>query len=215
MAAWRIVADQLGKPSGMAGGIAAALWNRRNAALNETALALLALQPTDRVLDVGFGGGYLLQRMMAVVTAGRLAGVDISPAMVAGAQRRFRQQVAAGRLDLRCAAVEALPFPDGSFTRVSSVNSLFYWQDVAQGLREIKRVLVAGGVLVLCFTCRESLEGKRFARHLQLPDVEDLQSTMQAIGYRAITVRSFSDRHRMYYGLVATAEPVEEADHGG
>lgn len=201
----KAVAGQLGKPSDLMSGFAAALWNRRNAALNETALALLALRPTDRVLDIGFGGGYLLQRMAAVVTTGRLAGVDISPAMVAGAQRRFRREVVARRLDLRCAAVEALPFADASFDKVSSVNSIFYWRDVAQGLREIRRVLVAGGLAVLCFTDRESLEGKRFARHLNLPDAEQLRATMPATGLGAIMVRSCSDKHRTYTGLTARA----------
>ncbi len=131
------------------------------------------MQPADRVLDVGFGGGYLLDRMSTVVDDGWLAGVDISPAIVAAAQKRYRERVKAGKLGLACAAADALPFPDEHFTKVCSVNSIFYWQDVDHGLREIARVLVNGGHLVLCFTSKASLEQKGFARHLDLVEPEN------------------------------------------
>ena len=45
--------------------------------------ALPYLPAQGRVLEVGFGGGYLLGLMSTVVTVGFLAGVDRSPAMVA------------------------------------------------------------------------------------------------------------------------------------
>jgi len=71
----RIIASQLGKPSGIFANFAGLIWNRRNATLNNTVFDLLALRPTDRVLEIGFGGGYLLNRMMTVVNDGLAAGV--------------------------------------------------------------------------------------------------------------------------------------------
>ena len=79
----KFLAGQLGRPSGVWGLVLAPIWNKRNAALNDVAFQALALSPQDRVLEVGFGGGYLLGRMAQVVTAGFLAGVDVSPSMVA------------------------------------------------------------------------------------------------------------------------------------
>jgi 2-polyprenyl-3-methyl-5-hydroxy-6-metoxy-1,4-benzoquinol methylase len=64
----KLVARQLSNPTGILAGIATFVWNRRNAALNDMVLNLLSLQPIDRVLDVGFGGGYLLERMSTIVT---------------------------------------------------------------------------------------------------------------------------------------------------
>jgi len=50
------VARQPSKPSGVFGRfILPHLWNWRNAALNDLALRRLALEPCDRVLEVGFG----------------------------------------------------------------------------------------------------------------------------------------------------------------
>jgi arsenite methyltransferase len=194
----KLVADQLGNPSGIFGIFAGPLWNRRNAALNDTVLDLLALQPTDRVLDIGFGGGYLLNRMSSVVTDGFLAGVDVSPAMVAWGEKRFRKAVRAGKLELKCAAAEALPYPANQFTKVCSVNSVFYWQNVEQGIREIKRVLGDGGKVVLCFTCKTSIEKKGFAKKIKLFDAGEIDGIMTEYGFQEIKTTSFSDKYRQY-----------------
>lgn len=199
------IARQLGRPTGILGWFAGQVWNRRNTALNDTLLERLALQPTDRVLEVGFGGGYLLQRMAAQVTDGRLAGVDISPAIVAAAQNRFRRAIQAGQIELRCAPVEALPYPAQTFTKVYSVNSIFYWQDLPQAISEMRRVLADGGRLALCFTCKASLERKGFAQNIRLYDADDVAQVMQAHGFREIQVALFADAYRQYACLSGRA----------
>ena len=180
------------------------IWNRRNAALNETVLGLLALKPTDRVLDVGFGGGYLLGRMSAVVTEGLLAGVDISAAMVKAAGKRYPALVCSGVLDLQCAAVESLPYPADHFTKVSSVNTIFYWQDLQGGLREVQRVLVPGGILVTCFTHKESIEGKSFARDINLYETSQVEAFLAEAGFQDIKISNLSDKFRQYLCITAT-----------
>jgi ubiquinone/menaquinone biosynthesis C-methylase UbiE len=194
----KLEADQLGNPNRIFGKLVGFLWNRRNAALNDTVLGLLALQPSDRVLDIGFGGGYLLNRMSAVVTAGLLAGVDISTTLVASAEKRYQKAVRAGMLDLKCAAAEALPYPDSYFTKVCSVNSIFYWQNIQRGILEIKRVLALGGLVVLCFTCKASLEKKGFAKNIQLYEAVEIEHMLAGVGFQDIKTASFSDRYRQY-----------------
>ncbi len=156
----KFLAKQLGNPSGLLGRLVAApVLNKRNSALNDATFDRLALHPHDRVLEVGFGGGYLIGRMDTIVTQGFLAGVDVSSDMVAYCQAQYRSLVEAGKLELKCASAESLPYPSGHFTRVCTVNSIFYWENVPQTLAEIRRVL-EGGRLVMCFgensnrTCR-------------------------------------------------------------
>jgi arsenite methyltransferase len=200
----KFLAQQLGNPTGFVGRwVAAPMWNKRNIALNDTALENLALSPRDSVLEVGFGGGYLLGKMSKVVTEGLLAGVDGSQAMVDLCGRRYRALTNEGRLDLKCAKAECLPYPDAYFNQVCSVNSIFYWQDVPAALSEAWRVLAEGGALVLCFTCKESLEDKSFARQgLALFEDDEIQPMMESAGFHEIrTIRS-SDRHRKFMCLI-------------
>jgi ubiquinone/menaquinone biosynthesis C-methylase UbiE len=200
----RALAKQLAYPSGVLGRLMLApLWNRRNTALNDAAFDGLALRPHDRVLEVGFGGGYLLGRMAAVVTEGFLAGVDASPAMVALCQKRYRALIETGDLELKCAKAEALPYPPASFNKVCTVNSIFYWESAPQAISELRRVLEENGALVLCFTCKDSVEDRRFARHgMTLYDAGDIDPMMTAAGFRELSFTHSSDQHRELWFVV-------------
>jgi SAM-dependent methyltransferase len=133
----RFLAGQLSRPSRVIGPLVLApLWNRRNQALNDQALRLLALRMDD---------------------------TDASAAMTDYCLGRFRREVQEGRLGLTCASAGSIPYPADHFGKVFSVNSLFYWPDVAHGIRECWRVTRAGGTLVLVFTSSRSLEGRSFA----------------------------------------------------
>ena len=198
---YKFQAKQLGNPNSLFAKIFGPLWNRRNAALNDVVFTQLALQPDDRLLEVGFGGGYLMQRMLAQVTDGFLAGVDISQAMVNTGQKHFRAQIATGKLELRCARAEFLPFPAGHFTKACSVNSIFYWEDVPQALAELYRVLGVHGKLVLCQTAAGSLEQMGFAAYANRYQSQDVERLLSAAGFQEISVLHAADRYREFFCL--------------
>jgi ubiquinone/menaquinone biosynthesis C-methylase UbiE len=118
-------------------------------AANGTALELLELEPADRVLEVGFGHGATIARLSGVLSSGFVAGVDPSAEMCRMAARRNRQTVLDGRVDLRQASVDVLPYPTGAFDKALSVHTLYFWPDLVRAFREIARVLRPGGRLVL------------------------------------------------------------------
>ena len=197
------IARQLGNPSGVVGRlILPFVWNRRNSVLNDVALENLALCPHDRVLEVGFGGGYLIGRMSKVVSNGLIAGVDISPAMVAFCEKHYRRLVQDGKLELKCASAEVLPFASAQFDKACSVNSIFYWQDARRAFSEFARVLADGGRFVTCFTCRQSIESKSFANHVVLYDTSDVQQMMESVGFHQLETIHASDRHRDFVCLI-------------
>lgn len=115
--------------------------------LHRAVVDRLGLRPDDRVLEIGFGPGTAIR--LAALRAAHVSGIDVSGEMVQQALRRNRSAVRAGRVDLRVGTVSRLPYPDGSFTVVFEVNSLDHWDDQAQGLREMWRVLHGGGRLLL------------------------------------------------------------------
>jgi ubiquinone/menaquinone biosynthesis C-methylase UbiE len=198
-------------PAGWVGRwILAPLWNRRNVALNDVALAALALRADDQVLEVGCGGGYLLGRMAERVSLGTLTGVDAGPAMIAHCMRRHCRLVRTGRLVLQCAPAEALPFAEARFTQACSVNSLFYWSDVRQGLRELYRVLIPGGRLVLCLTTKASLLRQRALRgHVRAFEESELREMLGSVGFRVASVETHSDRYRDFLCIVSRKEHAQ------
>ncbi|WP_354080170.1 methyltransferase domain-containing protein [Constrictibacter sp. MBR-5] len=116
------------------------------------AVGLLEVGPADRVLEIGFGPGVALKRLSGLVTKGRIAGVDVSTRMMAQAKARNAAAIRRGRVELHRGVAESLPFAEASFEKVLAVNSVQVWSDAAAGLAEVRRILVPGGQVALCFT---------------------------------------------------------------
>lgn len=122
---------------------------RETVRANGFALELLELQPTDRVLEVGFGHGATVAQIATVVAGGFAAGVDPSEEMCRAASRRNRGGIDRKRVDLRQGRAEELPYADRSFDKVLSVHTLYFWPDLLRPLAEMRRVLRPGGRLVI------------------------------------------------------------------
>jgi SAM-dependent methyltransferase len=204
----RTIARNLRRPSGWFGRyVMAPALNRANAALNRAALEQLDLQPDDRVLEVGFGGGDMIARMARVVTRGAIAGLDYSPDVVALGERRFRAQVASGKMAFVCADVAAMPYPEARFTKACTMNTIYFWPDPAAALRELNRVIVKDGVLVLGFRLGTSLGRHSFARYQNHYEVEDVRAMLEAAGFRAL--RFVPGRNRIGAFASATARSTK------
>jgi SAM-dependent methyltransferase len=146
---------------------------------------LLAADGSDSVLDVGCGNGFVLA-LLAGRTGASLAGVDPSKGMVRAAARRNRGAVAAGRLVVREGDSARLPFPDGSFAKACSVNTVYFWPDVDAATAEIRRVLRPGGVFVNALYANERLAARSHTRTgYRFHDPEALVAAARAAGFEA------------------------------
>jgi arsenite methyltransferase len=188
MGASRFMADQLRKPSGMFGRIVMSrFFNRSSAAINKLTLASLALEPGDRVLEVGFGSGDLISRIAPLVPGGSVAGVDFSPEMVDVCARRFSSLVRSERVELQCAAAEKLPYDADGFTKACTVNTIYFWPDPSVPLGELWRVLCADGRLVVGFSPPAALKKLPVTKHgFALYEPEDVRRLLAEAGFGSI-----------------------------
>jgi demethylmenaquinone methyltransferase/2-methoxy-6-polyprenyl-1,4-benzoquinol methylase len=140
------------------------------------------------VLDVATGTGDLAIALRRQ-TAAAVTGVDISEGMLAVARRKTAaaarrrpssQPGAPPPVDYRCAAAEALPFPDGSFDAVTVAFGVRNFDNLDAGLREIGRVLKPAGVAaILEFSTPTAFllkQAYRFYFHRILPAIGRLAS---------------------------------------
>ena len=113
---------------------------------------LLDVQPSDKVLEVGFGPGVGIELLTSSESARYVAGVDPSKEMVAQATTRNKKAIENGRGHLRHGSVASLPFADNTFNKALAINSMQVWPDAVAGLREMRRVIKPGGEVALGFT---------------------------------------------------------------
>jgi SAM-dependent methyltransferase len=93
------------------------------------------LKAGDRILDIGCAKGFLLHDFLQVVPNLQVFGLDISRYAVEHAMDDVRRHVVQGRAD-------ALPFPDGSFDLVVSINTVHNLNRVqcTAAMKEMERV---------------------------------------------------------------------------
>ena len=144
--------SQFGEPKGPRGWIAAQVVARLTGEANRWMVDLLEAGAGDRMLDVGCGPGLAVAD--AAARGCRAVGVDASPTMVGHARRRNRAAIRRGQVEIHLADATRLPFPEASFTKVGSLNSLQFWPDPEGGLAEIHRVLEPGGRVAVVLMAR-------------------------------------------------------------
>lgn len=161
-------------------------------------------QPGERILDVACGTG-IIARLASrrVRPSGRVVGLDLNPAMLAVA----RSMSSETNIDWREGDATAMALPDAAFDLVLCQQGLQFFPDRLRATREMHRVLVPGGRVVLS-TWAELDESPGFAKlaealkhHIgpeagavmklpfSLSKREELQSVVSEAGFRRVKIQ--------------------------
>lgn len=151
----------------------------------ERGLEVLAVQPGERVLEIGYGTGHSIVALAKAVGAtGRVDGVDISEGMRSVASRRVKEEGLDEWVSLRVGEAPPLPYDDAQFEVVtmSFTLELFPLEVIPEVLAEIRRVLVDTGrvgvvsmATVLANDRESALERTYKWMHMHFPHIVDCQ----------------------------------------
>ncbi len=145
------IAQQSRCPNGPFGLLLARIMAAETSRENLAALQLMSLQPEDKVLEIGCGHGRTIAQAAAKTPRGFVAGLDISETMVQMATRHNRRWIKEGRVEIKQGNSSSIPYPDGYFSKVFAVHTMYFWSNPIDDLREIKRVLKKDSCLILGF----------------------------------------------------------------
>ena len=183
--------ETAGCPAGDAGRDMILRMNREHGPLRAWGFAHI---PFGRsVLDVGCGGGAALSELAERYPEAKLAGCDVSPLAIATATALNEAHVKSGRMRFLLCGVPDLPFGDGVFDTVFSVESLYFWPDALAGLKEIRRVLAPGGSFMTVLEMVGGAMNERqlaIVEHLKMfcPTRDELADLMEAAGFADVKV---------------------------
>ncbi|MGH8536365.1 MAG: class I SAM-dependent methyltransferase [Gammaproteobacteria bacterium] len=160
--------------------------DRMNRQANDWTLSLLEIGPSDNVLEIGFGPGQAVEKVLSLVQSGKVAGVDLSEAMLAQATKRNLTAVQNRRLDLRCGDAASLPFPDNTFNKVFAINVIYFWEHPGHNLKEAWRVMKDGARIAIYMGDRDQMARLRITQTglFHLYSGEDCQSLLISTGFR-------------------------------
>ena len=142
---------------------------------------ITGLGPGDRALDLGCGNG-MIAEYISDCTGAHVTGLDYIPAAIQQAQARTAAK--AQRLEFTVGDINALDLPDAAFDVILSIDTLYFSQDCALTIAQLRRALRAGGQMAILFSHgREPwVPLDEFAAESVLPDKTPLAVALQANG---------------------------------
>ena len=144
---FRTIASQLRLPEGAIGKEVGATMNKGNRLMNLEAIKHLGISDNDNILEIGMGNGFFVKDILSAANDVNYYGCDFSGTMVEEAILLNKSYEKNAHFLLAQAA--SLPFEDGFFIKVLTVNTIYFWENPSQTLAEIRRVLKPNGSLII------------------------------------------------------------------
>ena len=183
------ISRQFSNPRGFIGRCCCVIMNIINRSMYRRILSLLELNDKANMLDIGCGNGHLIKLAYEKFHAD-MYGVDISEDMRCEAERRNIDAKKSGKLHLDVGDCCNLPYENEFFDAITSVNTIYFWNDTLQGLKEINRTLKAGGCFYNVVYTKEWLQKLPYTKTgFQFFKPSDLVSMGKKAGFSEISVQ--------------------------
>ncbi|MEM6806745.1 MAG: class I SAM-dependent methyltransferase, partial [Bacteroidota bacterium] len=122
------IADQLRCPSSSAGLEMGERMNQSNGRLISQTIELLDVKEGDSILEIGHGNGSHVADLFEKTSKITYKGLDISSLMNEEAQKRNQELIRQNKVDFQLYDGEQIPMEIGLFTKIFSVNTLYFIQ---------------------------------------------------------------------------------------
>ena len=174
------LAKQLRCPDSNDGLQVAEMMNATNANIIDKTIASLQLQAGDSVLEIGPGNGIHIEDILKVNDV-KYYGVDISEAMVSECNSRFIDN---SNVSVVHSDGNTIPFPGLSFTKVFTVNTIYFWENPENYAIEIARVTKPGALLSIGYIPKRIMQNIPFAKYgFTLYSEDTVRDLLENVGF--------------------------------
>ncbi|TCV08269.1 methyltransferase family protein [Sphingobacterium alimentarium] len=183
----REIALQLSHPQGPKGVEIADMMHETNIGMISAAIQLLQLEPHDTVLELGHGNGKHIPLLFNQQNSISYCGLEISELMHTSASQAiadlYPEQV---RFHLYNG--NNLPWQAHTFTKIFTVNTVYFWENPIEMLEEIYRVLQAQGRFCLTFAHKDFMQTLPFTKYnFTLYNPSDIKNIITQTAFRIFT----------------------------
>lgn len=194
-----LMKTQFAKPEGKAGEFFTLAMNVFNFKLYNAVYNFVPKDEGIKILDVGYGNGDMLKRLDEKLDA-QFYGIDISQDMKVLATKNNARAVAEEKMFLRVGNVEQMPYDDGFFDCVYTINTVYFWKDAGRAMDEVVRVLKDGGRFICAFYSKAYFER---SKSYQFEDEtyytpRELKEFAAAHGLENVKVKVVDEKKFMY-----------------
>lgn len=138
------------KPEGEYGEQILDRMNKSHESLAQWGVSHLQVDSSDIILDVGCGGGKNVKRFAELAPEGKVYGLDYSEVSVNKSKELNSEYIKIGKVEIQQGSVSQLPYGDETFDLVTCFETVYFWPDFVEDLKEVFRVLKTGGSIFIC-----------------------------------------------------------------
>jgi len=177
---------QFKKPTGFWGMVAGKImeYRKSNRERNLWTIDLLDIQPSDKVLEVGYGPGLGIETTAQKLITGYIVGIDHSEVMFRAAAKKNRKTIEQGVVRLYCCPIEKLPIFTEGFHKVFMANVMQFWTDKETNIKRLYRSMRKGGRIAITHMPRN----KNATDNDALNTGDEIASYLKKGGFTNITI---------------------------
>ena len=182
------------KPEGELGSKMIDRVNKSHESLAQWGVSHLNIQNNDIILDIGCGGGVNVKRFNEMAQDGKVYGLDYSELSVEESIKHNKVSIDEGKVEILQGSVSELPFDNETFDFVTAFETVYFWPDFVNDLKEVNRVLKHDGAI---FICNEAVGEKevldKLEKHIDLLNMnvyseDELAKGLSEAGFVNITL---------------------------
>ncbi|SFC48679.1 Methyltransferase domain-containing protein [Flexibacter flexilis DSM 6793] len=190
----KALAQQLSHPKGEDGVQLGKRMNVTNDNMIRKTIESLPITDGAQVLEIGHGNAHHLPEFLHKAANIQYVGLEVSQTMYEEAQKENAQTIAAGQARFLLTDGTHIPAPDAHFDIIFSVNTVYFWQNPVNYIREIGRVLKSGGYLCLSFVEKDSMQKLAFTQYgFSLYDTEGILNLVKNIPHQHLEQKHYTE----------------------
>ena len=138
--------------------------------------------PKDAViLDIGCGGGVNVKRFLGI-TDNKVYGIDYSELSVEKSSELNKKEIENKRCAITQESVSEMSFEDDTFDIVTAFETVYFWPEIENDLKEVNRVLKEDGIFLICNEALPKENDERQKEFIELLDCS-IYSEEELINY--------------------------------
>ncbi|WP_298523558.1 class I SAM-dependent methyltransferase [uncultured Methanobrevibacter sp.] len=180
------------KPEGELGHQILDRMNKSHESMAQWGVSHFEIKEDSKILDIGCGGGKNIERFAEQISEnGRVVGIDYSEVSVEKSTELNKMFIEKGIVNVLQGSVSDMPFYDETFDIVTGFETIYFWPDFINDLKEVNRVLKKDG---LVFFCNEAVyrEGE-MEKYDDLVELLDMKIYSEEVLKESLEKTGFTD----------------------
>jgi ubiquinone/menaquinone biosynthesis C-methylase UbiE len=166
-------------------------------------LSNIKIEKATNILEIGCGGGKNISNLLKKAPHAKVYGVDYSQTSVKNSRKFNRNAIAEGRVDVVHGTVSCLPFEDGKFDLATAFETIYFWPDIINDFKEVKRVLKPDGKFFICNELSKGEEAEKWTNIIDMSVYSEEQLKYALINVGFSDVVSYEHENGKWLCMIA------------